>query len=240
MEEKYDALMLRAIDYKDNDKLLTLFAAGKGKITATCRGVRKSSAKLKFAAEPFCFAEYLFAQRSGRYTVTSAYQHNGFYQLREDVAKFYAASSVLEICDKLLAEDAPDDELFVAAVRTLGDMCEQDEGLPLLKFLLKALSLGGYEIDLGNCIDCGEPIGETPYFHFARGGFCCKNCPTETRVSEVTYRTLRRITAADDLLQIPQEEQKDGEKRALRLLKEYFTLKTESKIDCLAEYIRLI
>ncbi|MBO7736917.1 MAG: recombination protein O N-terminal domain-containing protein, partial [Clostridia bacterium] len=34
MEIKCNALVLRAVDYKENDKLLTLFTADRGKLTA--------------------------------------------------------------------------------------------------------------------------------------------------------------------------------------------------------------
>jgi DNA repair protein RecO (recombination protein O) len=234
MEEKYNALVLRAIDYKDNDKLLTLFAAGKGKMTAVIKGVKKATAKLKFAAEPFCFAEYVFAERSGRYTVISAYLHDGFYPLREDIGKFYAASAVLEICDKLLPEEMPGDPLFVHAVHTLGEICNGDEGSALLSFLLSALSCAGYGINIGNCPDCGSPVQKTPYFDFERGAFCCSDCPTDTRVSEITYRTI--CNAAQN----SGEVSSDGVKRALRLLKEYFFRKTDVMLACLGDYIRLI
>ena len=91
MEVKTDAVVLKAIDYKDNDKLLTLFSPSLGKITAGIKGVKKPKAKLAFAAQPFCFAEYVLAERGGRYTVTAAYLHESFFELRADVEAFYAA-----------------------------------------------------------------------------------------------------------------------------------------------------
>ena len=61
MEEKINALMIRSVDYADNDKILSLFSLEQGVISAKIRGVKKAGAKLKFAAEPFCFAEYILA-----------------------------------------------------------------------------------------------------------------------------------------------------------------------------------
>ncbi len=237
MEVKCNALMLRAADYKENDKILTLFAVGKGKITATCRGVKKAAAKLKFAAQPFCFAEYVLAERAGRYTVTSAFLHDGFYALREDIKKFYAASVVLEICNLLLPEGMESDVLFFFAVQTLGKMCEEDEGLPLVSFLLNALYSAGYTLRLDGCLHCGKHLSGRGYFNFESGGFYCGECVQENcaPVSEITYQTLRAASGEEGLT-ITQ----DGVKRALRLLKEYFLQKIECKIDALSEYIRLI
>jgi len=82
MDVKTEAIVLQAIDYKDDDKLLTLFSPTLGKITAGIRGVKKPKAKLAFSAQPFCFAEYILAEKGGRYTVTNAYLHESFFSLR--------------------------------------------------------------------------------------------------------------------------------------------------------------
>lgn len=59
-----DGLCIRTIDYKDNDKLITLYCAEKGKITATAKGVKSAKAKLKFCASPFCFGKYQLAAKT--------------------------------------------------------------------------------------------------------------------------------------------------------------------------------
>ena len=105
MEIKTEAIVLRSIDYKDNDKLLTLFSPELGKITAGIKGVKKPKAKLAFSAQPFCFAEYVLAEKNGRYTVTAAYLHESFFELRSDVDAFYAACAAAEICRTLAQEN---------------------------------------------------------------------------------------------------------------------------------------
>ena len=87
MEFKADALLLRAVDYGENDRMVTLLTAERGKIAASLKGVRKAGARLRFAAQPFCFAEYVFASRANRNTVTSASLYDGFYALCEDVKR---------------------------------------------------------------------------------------------------------------------------------------------------------
>ena len=236
MELKCDALMLRATDYKDNDKILTLFAAGKGKLTAVCRGVRKAAAKLKFAAQPFCFAEYVLAGRAGRYTVISGSLHDGFYPLREDIGKFYAASAVLEVCNLLLPEGMESDGLLLSAVRTLEGICDGDESATLIAFLLSALEAAGYTLRTDGCLRCGKPLSGRGFFSFDLGGFFCADCPQEgcEPAGEVTFRTLRAAKRGEPL------PSGDGKKRALRLLREYFARKTGCRADSLSEYIRLI
>jgi len=57
MDFKTDALLLRACDYGENDKIVTLLTSDRGKLSAGVKGVKKAGAKLRFAAQPFCFAE---------------------------------------------------------------------------------------------------------------------------------------------------------------------------------------
>lgn len=123
MEFKTDALVIKATDYKENDKLLNLFTPSRGKLTAGIRGVRKPKAKLAFAAQPFCFAEYVLAEKGGRYTVTAAYLYDGFFALRTDIVRYYAACAVLEICDALLVEEGESRALFIAGGRGVEGDC---------------------------------------------------------------------------------------------------------------------
>ncbi len=228
--------MLRAVDYRENDKILTLLTAEKGRITAGIKGVKKAGAKLKFAAQPFCFAEYVLAERAGRYTVVQASECESFYELRTDVNKFYAATAVCEAAIALTYEEDREEEIFSAAVRALTDMCGGDEGVALVNFLITALRCTGYGIYAENCTVCGAPLAgaEKLRFDMATGSFTCWDCGAGVGVSGVTYSVLR--AAAGHSSEITQE----GKKRALKLLKEYLIYKTDSKCLSLSEYIRML
>ena len=173
MEVKTDAIVLRSIDYKDNDKLLTLFSPTLGKITAGARGVKKPKAKLSFAAQPFCFAEYVLAEKGGRYTVTSAYMHESFYALRTDVTRFYAACAAAEVCNHILLENDALEGTFIAFIGFLKAVAlsEDDPAEALVTFLLVALHESGYPIDLGYYEETDGDIGEKLFFDFSDGRF---------------------------------------------------------------------
>ena len=117
MEIKVDALVLRTAPYGESDKMITLFSLQQGKISAAAKGVRKAGAKLRFAAQPFCFAEYVLAKRGERCTVTGASNIDGFYSLRENIEKFYAAAALVGICDAVLFDGIVNEELFLRAVK---------------------------------------------------------------------------------------------------------------------------
>ncbi len=141
-----DGLCIRTTDYRDNDKLITLYCAEKGKITATAKGVKSARAKLKFCASPFCFGKYQLAAKNGRYTVAGCDVYDGFFSLTADIEKYYCGGCVLEVLDKTTAEGDFIGALFTAALRALRDLCYGDgEGKEILaEFLSAAVSALGF------------------------------------------------------------------------------------------------
>lgn len=238
MEVKTEAIVLQSIDYKDSDKLLTLFSPTLGRITAGIRGVKKPKAKLAFSAQPFCFAEYILAEKGGRYTVTNAYLHESFFALRYDIVRFYAACAMAEICLAILYENETYEGLFVALIEGLKALAldDTDSAEAVLTFTLVALRESGYPLDLSFFEECGGDIGEKLWFDFADGRFTTfDRCTQGERASVSTYHTLRKCAG----LTYDEDALPGGRKRALRLVKAYILEKTESKLDNLGEFIRL-
>jgi DNA repair protein RecO (recombination protein O) len=238
MEIKTEGIVLQSMDYKDNDKLLTLFSPTLGKILVGARGVKKPKAKLSFAVQPFCFAEYILAEKGGRYTLTGAYQYESFFSLRLDIVRFYAACAAQEICLAILQENESYQGVFIAFIECLKTLSleEGDVADGVITFVLVVLRESGYPIDLGYLEDCdGEDSGRL-FFDFSDGCFTTEErLERGERASHSTYHTLRKcagLTYDEQLLP-------GGRKRALRLLKAYLVDKTESEYQNLSELIRL-
>ncbi len=238
MEVKTEGIVLQTVDYKENDKILTLFSPSLGRITVGAKGVKKATAKLSFAAQPFCFAEYILAEKGGRYTMTNAYLHESFFSLRYDILRFYAACAMAEVCLKVLYERENEEGLFIALLEGLKSLAlaEEDEAEAVISFLLVALRESGYPLDLGFLESCDGDIGEKLWFDFADGKFASfERCERGERASLSTYHVLRKCAGLDydeDLLA-------GGNKRALRLLKAFLVDKTDEKYENISELIRL-
>lgn len=238
MEVKTEAIVLRAVDYKDNDKILTLFSPSLGRITAGAKGVKKPTAKLSFAAQPFCFAEYILAEKGGRYTVTGAYLHESFFSLRYDIVRFYAACALAEVCLTILYENESHEGLFIALIEGLKalSLAEEDAAEAVIAFMLVALRESGYPLDLSYAEECDGDIGDKIWFDFSDGKFSSfDRCVQGERASISTYHTLRKCAG----LTYDEDALAGGRKRALRLLKAFLCEKTEERYENLSELIRL-
>ncbi|MBO4262775.1 MAG: DNA repair protein RecO [Clostridia bacterium] len=201
MEIKVRAITLKSVDYKDSDKILTLFTLERGKITVSARGVRKSGAKFRAIAEPFCFADVVLAGKGGRYTVKEMTAVDTFYPLITDMKKYYAGFCALEFAAAFSQEELVAEELFVRLVSFLKDLCYGDAAAEdlLIKFFHDALKTEGYSISFSGCGRCGCEI-ERKVFLSLSGGYCvCEKCRAtgEKEFSIKTYGYLRRTVSGE-------------------------------------------
>lgn len=241
MDKKRNALLLKAVSVGEKDKILTLLSLEEGLMTAKIKGVKNAGAKLKFASEPFCFAEYVFSSTGDRNTVISASLYDGFYPIRENFFAFYAGSVVLEFCRQFCVEGEPFEGMLLLANETLSKLSYSDDDKMevLVFFLLKALSLTGYALKTDGCLSCEEDIEGRVFFESSSGGFLCLECVGETglEISRSTYAVLKKIGNGEPLTEI---ENKDFYvKRALKLIDFYINDRTSTTLKSLKDIIEL-
>lgn len=237
MEITVNALCLRCVDYKDNDKIATLFTLERGKIGVGARGVKRAGAKLNFCVQPFCFAEYTLSEKSGRYTVTGASEIGNLYNLRLNVRAFYAACVINEFLLKFTEDEQPDAELFACSVKAIENLCADgaDSSAVLIKFLADAFGLLGYGAEFSVCGVCGCcEIGNRAFFDFGSGSSVCENC-AGAGVTEIKPSTLKalRICAEGGIC----DEQ--SERGALLFFNRYALLKCGDRLRTLSEYVAM-
>ncbi|MFI3228918.1 MAG: DNA repair protein RecO [Bacillota bacterium] len=123
MELDTQALCVRSMDYKDNDKLITLLTADLGKVSAQMRSAKSPKSKLKIASSPFSFGEYNLTEKNGRYTVIGAQITDNFFNIWQDIAKYAAAEIVIECADKVTIEKQECSRELVLAIKALSAIC---------------------------------------------------------------------------------------------------------------------
>ena len=104
MNYKVNGITLFGVNYRESDKILTLFTLEKGKIGAAARGVRKINSGMKQIAEPFCFSEAVISEKSGRKTIIEINSFDSFYPVRTDVKKYFAGACALELTNAFMPE----------------------------------------------------------------------------------------------------------------------------------------
>ena len=67
--ELTQAIVTGYTDYRDEDRMLTLFSAERGRIDCKARNCRKPTSKLLSCAQPFVFGEFELFVNNERITV---------------------------------------------------------------------------------------------------------------------------------------------------------------------------
>lgn len=198
MEVTTKAVALRATDYKENDKYVLLYSLEYGKISILARGIRKNTAKLRYAADQFCFGQYELVQSGDRYTLKTCEQLESFYNLREDIVVYYSACTVAECLMNYTEEGQSEPPLFVEMLKTLEVLsCGVNPLLVVLRFMLKFFELHGIKLQFGDCIVCGK--NEKKYYlNLSRGGLVCEQC-REIDDSSVSPRALACCQMVDNI-----------------------------------------
>ena len=170
-------VVLKAIDLKEKDKLLTIYTLERGIISANLRGVRQQKSKLKFAAQPLCFAEFSLVGNGDILTCTNASEIESFFAVTSNYDALVLAGAICEMI-YLTAIKESNVDLFVALVRALGGLCDEtiNPDVVFIKFCLQFFKCMGYKLNLDTCKNCGNVFNDDCYLDLNSGAIVCKDC----------------------------------------------------------------
>ena len=173
---KTDGLVVRQVNYKDTDQILTVLTKEHGLMTLKARGVRSRSSRLKGACQLLAYSEFTVFENRGFHTIDEANAIQMFPELRTDIELLSLASYFAQVAEVLSQEDMPNPELLSLTLNALYALCRRLCTPELVKaaFELRAACLGGYTPELSGCAVCGDP--EPDRFDVRGGILCCASC----------------------------------------------------------------
>ena len=173
------ALVLRSVDYRDSDNILTLFTQELGIITASARGCRKKGSAIASGCQLLAWSEVVLYDYQGRWSVKEAAAERLFEGLRGDIERLALGCYFAEAAELLAVEGEENPELLSLILNSLHALDKMPEKpLPLVKaaFEWKAMALAGYEPLIDGCDVCGAEPPEEPRFHLREGVLHCAGC----------------------------------------------------------------
>ena len=203
---KTEAIVLRSLRFSEADRILHLYTAGRGRIGAIAKGVRKTKSRFGARLEPLSHVELMLHEGSGELqTITGVELLRSHRATREDNYRLNVGLIGAEAMLRLFGEPEANERAFTALARFLDllDDAPTPDGEdraaldPLvLSFQLKLLWLAGYLPHLTSCVECGQP--ELVGFSARAGGAVCR---------EHTHNALRLspegLAAIEHLLSTP-------------------------------------
>ncbi len=174
------AIVLRTVDYKDSDRMITFLTKDYGLMSAKSRGAKNQTGKLFSASSLFCCGEYTFFAHGGYYGIKSCDIKHTFYRLQNDYSRFAAACVIADAASKVAQEDDVAPKLFALVVNILYalDTTEVTPGTAVCYFIQRLMYIEGLYPSLGMCVLCGAKTALTR-FSAENGGVVCESCAAQ-------------------------------------------------------------
>ncbi|MEJ7765560.1 MAG: DNA repair protein RecO [Acidimicrobiales bacterium] len=188
-----EGVVLRTYRLGEADRIIVLLTAGRGKVRAVAKGVRKTSSRFGSRLEPTSHVALQLYEGRSLDTVTQAEALDTFAAVRGDLDRLSRASTLLEVCDQVAQEGEPNVRLLQMLLGALRALEARDSALLVPAFFLKLLAAEGTEPMLDACAVCGAG-DDLMAFDQAQGGTLCRaHRAGGFPISEAAIELCRRI-----------------------------------------------
>jgi DNA repair protein RecO (recombination protein O) len=183
---KVEGIVLKARNFGEADRILTILDRDLGKLEGVAKGARRTRSVLRGPCQ--LFSHNLFFLWQGRTLdgISQCEVIESFARLRDDLLKLAAASYMAELVDDVARERDPSPEAFdllLGSFRWLetADATPASVTHVLRSFDLRLLGLAGFAPVLDACATCGTSIEGWAgsgglAFSAAAGGIVCPSC----------------------------------------------------------------
>jgi DNA repair protein RecO (recombination protein O) len=179
------AIIMRTWEFGESDLMVSFFTPEGGRLKGVAKGARKSRQRFANCLDLFCLTrlEYERRREEGLYFIHSGKLIYAFPGLRSDFLTLSLASYMIELTEILFPVGVAAKRMFDLLHAAFSALHEEKQ-IDSFRILFegKAMTLGGYGIDLSRCCVCGRTYqGEgRAVFKQGRGGIACLKCGHES------------------------------------------------------------
>lgn len=198
---RVEAIVIRSMDYGENNKIVTLLTKTNGKAGVLIRAAKKVKSRHSALAQPFTYGEFQYFRSQGLGTLHHGEIIVSHHDLRMQLELCAHASYAAELADRTLQEDEPSGRHFEqlkACLEALGE--GKDTQIVLNLYEMRILDLSGYAPEVEECVSCSNRVGPFRLSAHA-GGILCTRCyhrdPSALELSENAHKLLRLLRRLD-------------------------------------------
>ncbi len=182
MRESFDALVIRVCDYKENDRLLTVLCADKGKCTLIAKGARSVKSNLLSVCRQFTYANFEMYEKNGMRWLSGGSINTAFFSTVEDIEKYALASYIGSLAEEITGEGVPCENVLRMTLNTLyaieNGVAPNDEIKAVYEIFAAAEM--GFSPNLEGCHMCKRSVdGEECWLDVMNGSLVCSKCRTK-------------------------------------------------------------
>ncbi len=188
---KVKGVVIKSIEYGDNDKLLTVFTHEKGKMTVCVKGAQSIKCKHMPSCELFSYSEFELYEKMGKYWVRESYLCESFFRVRRSLESMYLGQYICELTCEFALYDQQDERLLRLLLNTLYLLSGDSKDRRIIKgvYELKSASIEGFLPDIAGCTYCNK-LTDTLYFNAIEGNIICSRCKKDLNSEHYDYENM--------------------------------------------------
>lgn len=230
------AIITRVRECGESDLLVTFFTPDRGLLKGIAKAGKKSRKRFVncFGSFSLVSLEYIIKRERDLAFLHSGKLINGFPGLRTDFSRISKAGFMIELTQILFPSGVSDPRMFELLARSLNrlDAGERPDVI-LLLFEARAMSLGGYEINLAKCALCGRPYqGEgLAVFLPDKGGIACRKCEQPSALHPLMAPEAVKLLRNLQETSLPQEKAPELTEECLQQIRNVLKLHREYRLE---------
>ncbi|MBQ8302919.1 MAG: DNA repair protein RecO [Clostridia bacterium] len=176
MTTEVRGLIIRTVDIKETDRLVTIFTEENGAMTALARGARSLKSRKLAATMQFCYGRYVLYKQGDKYWIKEAELIENFFDIRQSIEGLALANYICEVLSDVTVAEAERD-LLRLSLNSLYAVSKNLHSVEKIKaaFEIRAVSILGFMPNVLSCHECDEKNGD--FFFDIMGGIIeCRAC----------------------------------------------------------------
>lgn len=175
---KIEAVVLRAFDCGNADKILVLYSKERGKVKVMAHGITKPTSRKRGATQLFSHSRFLINKGRDLDTVSQGEAIEIFSAFRNSLEIIVYASYLVELLEAITPEEEANPQLFELLLTIMHLLPAGEPEMLVRSFEIRLLSLLGYRPLLEQCVGCQGEMKGALFFSPAWGGVLCQDCRT--------------------------------------------------------------
>lgn len=175
---KVKGIVTRSVQFKENDKIVTVLTSELGLISVYCHGAKSNKSRFLTPTRLFCYSEFVLTRKKDFYYIKEADYIEAFFDIVNSIDKLFLGQYFLEVVNEVCVEGERQDEVLRLLLNSLyalsTDMC----GISKIKstFEIRMCAEMGVSPNLSGCHSCGNSECESYYIDVLNGDIICRDC----------------------------------------------------------------
>ena len=187
MTTEVRGLVIRTVDIKETDRLITIFTEEQGAVTALARGARSLKSRKLAATMQFCYGKYILYKQGDKHWIKEAELIENFFDIGQSIEGLALANYIAEVLSDVTVAEA-DRDLLRLSLNSLYAISKKLYSIEKIKaaFEIRAASILGFMPNVIECHQCEERSGD--FFFDIMGGIIeCRSCHDKREISRIEH-----------------------------------------------------